>query len=172
VAVLIESELPRYICHKEVGALKITAVVDKGCGVAALEVDPPRFGPIYTDAHWLAAHAPKPGGYLVFYKDGFRSYSPAKAFEEGYTLKREKVEQLLVMLPPDPTEADVRRFAAELLAQVPKGARIVTLPFPPGLSEEDAAYRNDRKVRVIRQYDPIYSQMCVRLDVGFVREGK
>lgn len=88
MAVLIESELPRYVCHKEVGALKITAVKEVGCGVAALEVEPARFGPIYGDPDWIAKHAPQPGGYLVFYADGYRSYSPAKAFEEGYTRKQ------------------------------------------------------------------------------------
>jgi hypothetical protein len=28
---------------------------------------------------------PQPGGYFVVYKDGYKSFSPAKAFEEGYT---------------------------------------------------------------------------------------
>jgi len=30
-------------------------------------------------------HNPQPGGYFVVYKDGYKSFSPAKAFEEGYT---------------------------------------------------------------------------------------
>ena len=29
-------------------------------------------------------HKPKAGGYYVVYDDGYKSYSPAKAFEEGY----------------------------------------------------------------------------------------
>jgi hypothetical protein len=28
---------------------------------------------------------PLPGDYLVIYEDGYRSISPAKAFEDGYT---------------------------------------------------------------------------------------
>jgi hypothetical protein len=28
---------------------------------------------------------PKPGWYYVVYKDGYKSFSPPEAFEEGYT---------------------------------------------------------------------------------------
>lgn len=44
-----------------------------------------RFGPVAVDLYFLQKHAPKVGGYLVFYADGYRSFSPAKAFEDGYT---------------------------------------------------------------------------------------
>ena len=30
-------------------------------------------------------HNPEAGGYYVVYEDGYKSFSPAKAFEEGYT---------------------------------------------------------------------------------------
>jgi len=33
---------------------------------------------------WIAKHEPKAGGYFVRYKDGYESWSPAGAFEEGY----------------------------------------------------------------------------------------
>lgn len=33
---------------------------------------------------WFNRFRPGPGGYVV-YSDGYRSFSPAKAFEEGYT---------------------------------------------------------------------------------------
>jgi hypothetical protein len=29
-------------------------------------------------------HKPEVGGYYVVYKDGYRSFSPAEAFETGY----------------------------------------------------------------------------------------
>ena len=35
---------------------------------------------------WLDKHNPEVGGYYVVYEDGYKSFSPAKAFEEGYTL--------------------------------------------------------------------------------------
>jgi hypothetical protein len=31
-------------------------------------------------------HAPEIGGYYVLYDDGYESWSPAAAFESGYTL--------------------------------------------------------------------------------------
>lgn len=36
-------------------------------------------------AAFIAKHKPQVGGYLVFYEDRYESYSPARAFEEGYT---------------------------------------------------------------------------------------
>ena len=33
---------------------------------------------------WLDKHNPAVGGYYVVYKDGYESFSPAQAFEEGY----------------------------------------------------------------------------------------
>lgn len=33
----------------------------------------------------MAKHKPVAGGYFVVYEDGYESFSPAKAFEEGYT---------------------------------------------------------------------------------------
>jgi len=40
---------------------------------------------------WITKHAPEPpldfiGGYFVEYEDGYQSWSPEKAFEEGYKL--------------------------------------------------------------------------------------
>lgn len=35
-------------------------------------------------ADYVVKHKPEPGGYYVVYDDGYKSFSPAKAFEEGY----------------------------------------------------------------------------------------
>jgi hypothetical protein len=43
------------------------------------------FAPIKVDGEYMAKHKPQPGGYYVVYSDGYKSFSPAKAFEEGYT---------------------------------------------------------------------------------------
>ena len=43
------------------------------------------FGPFFVDAKYLQRHKPEVGGYYVVYDDGYKSWSPAKAFEEGYT---------------------------------------------------------------------------------------
>jgi beta-phosphoglucomutase-like phosphatase (HAD superfamily) len=43
------------------------------------------YGPYVVTAEWYLKHKPQPDGYLVRYEDGYERFSPAKAFEEGYT---------------------------------------------------------------------------------------
>ena len=38
-----------------------------------------------VDKQYIAKHNPQPGGYYVVYDDGYKSFSPAQAFEEGYS---------------------------------------------------------------------------------------
>lgn len=80
----VKSSLPRYKCHKEVQAVKI-ASIERGTHDAVLipaSVEIPSFS---VSAEYLAKHNPQIGGYFVVYEDGYESFSPAKAFEEGYT---------------------------------------------------------------------------------------
>ena len=51
----------------------------------------------------MEKHKPHAGGYYVVYDDGYKSFSPAKAFEEGYRLLprgggRPTVEELAAIL--------------------------------------------------------------------------
>lgn len=41
--------------------------------------------PIAVSRVWAAKHDPHVGGYFVRYDDGYESFSPAAAFESGYT---------------------------------------------------------------------------------------
>lgn len=75
-------QMPRYKCHKEVWALQIDYIN----GGAELCFKDRRYADMYVGPAWVDKFNPQPGGYLVVYADGYRSYSPAKAFEEGYTL--------------------------------------------------------------------------------------
>ena len=84
------SDLPVYKCHKEVRACKIGAIGQRivaGKGVVT-EITPAdgfeSFEVVAAD--YMTKHQPEAGGYYVRYADGYESYSPAKAFEEGYTL--------------------------------------------------------------------------------------
>jgi hypothetical protein len=78
------SELPEYVCHKRVRAAKIVpSLSDEERAVPTLFLEGGREWP--TTVEWCVKHVPEVGGYLVFYADGYVSYSPAKAFEEGYT---------------------------------------------------------------------------------------
>ena len=78
-------ELPRYRCHKQVWALKIKAIIPNPRG-AELHFENDRYCPFEMPAEWADKHQPQTGGYLVVYEGGYRSYSPAEAFESGYTL--------------------------------------------------------------------------------------
>lgn len=43
------------------------------------------YAPFEVDALYLKKHNPQVGGYYIVYADGYKSWSPAQAFEEGYT---------------------------------------------------------------------------------------
>lgn len=78
-------EMPRYRCHKEVHALKIEHVVATGDGGAQISFCEPGYESVCVDAAYKKRHEPMSGGYYVVYEDGYKSFSPAEAFEKGYT---------------------------------------------------------------------------------------
>lgn len=53
-------------------------------GGAYLVPEDERYANIQVDIEYLSKHKPVAGGYYVVYKDGYKSFSPAQAFEEGY----------------------------------------------------------------------------------------
>lgn len=81
-----QQEMPRYICHKQVWAIKIKAI-EKDPNREGFYIVPEDkgYGFIYIDEDYAYKHKPELGGYYVVYQDGYKSYSPAKAFEDGYT---------------------------------------------------------------------------------------
>lgn len=87
------AKVPHYQCHKIVQALKIKSVTKHqnrdiviGHGPATYELEFDRKLPsVFVDEPWMKRSHCKSGGYLVIYEDGYVSWSPAKAFEEGYT---------------------------------------------------------------------------------------
>jgi len=81
----ISRELPRYKCHKEVWALKIKKINQVHIeGFATLHFEEDGYASVDVESEWKRKHDPQAGGYYVVYKDGYKSYSPAEAFEEGY----------------------------------------------------------------------------------------
>jgi len=80
--------MPRYRSHKCVSAAKITSVLTHIDGIVDLQMITPNKNVIKTrvSKEWGEKHEPDLGGYLVLYDDGYVSYSPAAAFESGYTL--------------------------------------------------------------------------------------
>jgi hypothetical protein len=81
------TELPLYLCHKRVRAAKITGIEprDDGADHVLLLGD---FGPrTYSPSAMEDKPKPEVGWYLVEYDGGrYFSFSPADAFEDGYTL--------------------------------------------------------------------------------------
>ena len=86
-----EKELPLYDCHKQVRATKIGSIASHDGGGATLNcTDTVEAGSGYHEIEvtqeYLDKNKPEAGGYYVLYIDGYHSYSPAKAFEDGYTI--------------------------------------------------------------------------------------
>ncbi len=88
-------ELPKYKSYKVVHAIKIKSIesdsdraykenrkTDYG---AYLATDDCACEPIKVSRQYMAKHDPQVGGYYVVYKDGYKSFSPAEAFESGYS---------------------------------------------------------------------------------------
>lgn len=81
-----QKEMPKYKCHKEVWALGIKSITYFMNGSAEFQPIEQGYGPIHLSIEYIQKHKPQPGGYYVIYEDGYESFSPAKAFEDGYTL--------------------------------------------------------------------------------------
>lgn len=87
--------LARFLCHKVVRAGRITSTLDDYQFTARkghISVTVADGGSIWLPIPAGATRKPKPGDYYVVYDDGYTSLSPAKAFEEGYTLISEPQE--------------------------------------------------------------------------------
>lgn len=74
-------EMPRYRSHKQVWALEIATVNGH-----RLTFKDGRYASIMCDAAMFSRYTPVPGDFYVQYDDGYKSFSPAKAFRDGYTL--------------------------------------------------------------------------------------
>lgn len=82
-------ELPKYQCHKKVWALKIVLLERKSNNMEMiLFPEDKNYAPFAVTNEWLLKNFKGNDddlGYYVVYEDGYKSWSPTKAFEEGYT---------------------------------------------------------------------------------------
>ncbi len=71
--------MQRYKCHKEVWAFEIGKI--EGCKLYSID------GSMSVDVspEYISKNALNYPGYYVRYKDGYESWSPKAAFEEGYS---------------------------------------------------------------------------------------
>ena len=81
-------EMPRYVSHKKVWALEIAKInghtvsfAEKGYASIALHDD------------MFSRYIPVPGDFYIVYADGYKSFSPRKAFLEGYTREGDAMGQ-------------------------------------------------------------------------------
>jgi hypothetical protein len=109
-------------CHKVVEAGKIAAVVPRDADrLAYINIDGE--GTIFVADDYLKRHRPEVGGYYVKYVDGYESYSPAKAFEEGYTPVTRATDEELAALSGEPI---LRYFT---FAHLPEHLQGISRPF-------------------------------------------
>ena len=78
-------EMPKYECHKKVWALKIAGIVGDQHGGVYFQPAEEGYDKVPMSPEYVAKHKPEVGGYYVVYEDGYKSFSPAGAFESGYT---------------------------------------------------------------------------------------
>lgn len=88
----VQREAPKYQCYKKVWALKIAEIKRDGegenretDGSAMITPVDEGYAPFKVDHEYMHKHKPEVGGYYVIYADGYKSFSPAEAFESGYT---------------------------------------------------------------------------------------
>ena len=112
--------MQKYRSHKIVEAAKIENI---GLGTA--------FSMLYLSSEtrrmpneWMEKHEPKIGGYFVCYPDGYESYSPAEAFEFGYTAVDED--------PPGPKAIVINNNQSgdTFIGQTPPHATLEGVPVP------------------------------------------
>jgi len=87
--------MPKYRSHKEVWAFKIKQIVldsdlaketnRETDGSAIITPEEEGYAPFKVSTEYMDRHKPYPGGYYVVYDDGYKSFSPAEAFLNGYT---------------------------------------------------------------------------------------
>ncbi len=83
--------LPVYISHKRVQAAEIVSVgyysvVGEDDQLMRSITLKDHAEPVQVAAEAFHRYVPLPGDFLVVYEDGYVSFSPRKAFVEGYTL--------------------------------------------------------------------------------------
>lgn len=101
-----QQEMPRYLSHKTVWALKVKDIKMVRGDLYEMQPEEEGYGCVTLPAKIVDHYQPRPGWYYVVYKGGYRAFSPPKAFEEGYTRKDE--------IEPMPYNPDAKQTPEEL----------------------------------------------------------
>jgi len=83
------SQLAEWKSHKKVRAGRVLQQPEDDPSVSevTMTVEDVNGAPckVNVPRNFFSRGAPSRGDYIVIYDDGYKSWSPAKAFEEGYT---------------------------------------------------------------------------------------
>lgn len=120
----ITQALQEYRCHKIVRAAKIVAI-ERGL---VLDLGP--YGAIQVNQGWVEEKRAVAGGYYVVYDDGYCSFSPEKAFVDGY-----------LPVPPDTMAPYQQRAAEELMLLLGKCKRLAAFMTSPTFTALDPLER-------------------------------
>jgi hypothetical protein len=87
IAEQVEREMPRYVSHKQVWALEIGEISIRSISSEdrKLSFRDKGYEPVVAPGQMFSRYTPVPGDFYVVYADGYKSFSPRKAFVEGYT---------------------------------------------------------------------------------------
>ena len=99
--------LPLYKSHKQVRAFQIDSMVPSPDGRLIYLKGRVTRHTARVSAGYMFKHNPQVGGYYVLYKDGYESWSPAEAFEDGYDLVPNAIRDA-----PDPPPRPIGRGTA------------------------------------------------------------
>lgn len=80
-----QREMPKYQSRWIVHALKIRVITLEPGGGATITPDDRGYGQFHVDHAYMDKYKPEIKGYYVRYPDGYESWSPARAFEIGFT---------------------------------------------------------------------------------------
>lgn len=78
-------EMPRYQSHKKVWALEIERVDPANGAGRVISFRDAGYAPTEIPEDTFARYQPGPGDFYVVYADGYQSFSPRKAFLDGYS---------------------------------------------------------------------------------------
>ena len=114
-----DKALKPYVCHKTVHAAEITSVGEQGAESEKRSVTLVNRFTILLPEIMFVRYTPAPGDFLVVYEDGYESFSPRKAFLEGYTREEAHTAILLridqAMAPSIGVEVGAYQGLMELL---------------------------------------------------------
>lgn len=78
------STLPLWQSHRTVHALKIESVDKVTATLYRLTPTDKRYPPFEVTHVYVGMHQVHAGGYYIVHEDGYVTFKPAKAIEEGY----------------------------------------------------------------------------------------